>query len=595
MVHDPRKFNITTVRHPHYIRDSLDWETWRDTFEGGEYYRDHYLVQFSGRETNDEFIQRRELTPIPTFAKSAILDVRNNIYQRLVGVTRVNGPKTYQDAILGKGGGVDGDGTTMDTFIGKDCLTELLLMGKVGVYVDAAPPEGPTLADRSFPPYLTFYRVEDILSYSKAPRGKGGEFQSVLLRDYNVTVEGEMGSGITLPNGSETQYRLVWKDEAGIVWFKLFDTEGEAKLHEDGDITGAVATDLKRVPFVMFDIGDSLMKDVASYQKSLLNLVSNDVFYAIKSNTPFLTIQRDAFASGDHLKGADSAEGGSGSSEDVGAGKGRYYGVNEDRPDFIAPPTDPLKTSMQLQERLEDSIRTLINLSVASKAGSRTESAESKKVSQGGLEAGLSFIGLELEAGEKTIADIWAEYENVKNPTPATVKYPDRYTLKSDMERLEEAEQQIKLIEKLPTQELKRTVSKGIVENLLGGTLPQSEIDKINRKIDSNPYILSDPQVTLQAHKEGLVSTVTASEALGYDGEKEVEQAKEDRAERLAATIVAQTPGGGSGVAGQGLKNPASRGAPELDTNPNSGSKEKESKDNKATDVPNPGPPKNGN
>lgn len=590
-----RTFNISNVRHPHYIRDSLDWSTWRDTFEGGEYYRDHYLVKFATRETDEEFRDRKNLTPIPTFAKSAILDVRNNIYQRLVGVTRVEGPATYKTAIIGKDGGVNGEGDTMDSFIGKDVLTELLLMGKVGVYVDAAPPTGPTLADRSFPPYLTHYRCEDILSWSKAPRGMGGEFQSVLLRDWNATVENEF-AGVTLPNGSETQYRLVWKDDLGQVWFKLFDSEGNVKLRPDSEVDGAVLTNLSRVPFVMFDIGDSLMKDVASYQKSLLNLVSNDVFYAIKSNTPFLTIQRDAFASGDHLKGADSATGGSGSSEDVGAGKGRYYGVNEERPGFIAPPTDPLKASMQLQERLEDSIRTLINLAVASKAGSRTESAESKKVGQGGLEAGLSFIGLELEAGEKTIADLWAEYDNVKNPKPATVKYPDRYTLKSDLERLEEADAQVKLIEKLPTQELKRTVSKGIVETLLGGTMPQSEIDKINRKIDSNPYILSDPQVTLQAQKAGLCSDVTASEALGYDGEDEVKQAKEDRAERLAATIIAQTPGGGSGVAGQQqLKNPASRGLPEADPNPNSGSKEKENKDNKATDVPKPGPPNNGN
>src|SRR6056297_43540 len=119
---------IINIRHPHYVRDSLDWELWRDTFEGGEYYRDHYLVKFSNRETETEFIERRELTPIPTFAKSAILDVRNNIYQRLVGVSRVGGSRQYKDAVQGKEGGVDGEGSTMDSFIGKDVLTELLLM-----------------------------------------------------------------------------------------------------------------------------------------------------------------------------------------------------------------------------------------------------------------------------------------------------------------------------------------------------------------------------------------------------------------------------------------------------------------------------------
>lgn len=583
---------IINIRHPQYIRDSLDWELWRDTFEGGEWYRDRYLVKFSNRETDAEFNERKELTPIPTFAKSALLDVRNNIYQRLVGVSRVGGSKQYRDAVLGKDGGVDGEGSTMDAFIGKDVLTELLLMGKVGVYVDAAPPLGETLADVTFPPYLTHYRVEDILSYSKAPRGKGGEFQSVLLRDWNVTVEGQMGNGIILPNGTECGYRLIWKD-AGVVWYKLFDSEGNLKTRPESVEDGAVRTDLKRIPFVLLDIGDSLMKDVASYQRSLLNLSSNDVYYALRSNTPFLTIQRDHYSSGDHLKRPEDAEGATGHAEEVGSGKGRYYGLEEERPGYIAPPTDPLETSMKLQEKLEDNIRHLINLAASNKVGSRTESAESKKVSQGGLEAGLSFIGLELEAGEKLVAAYWAEYENVSNPKPATVHYPERYTLKSDSERLEEADASLKLVERMPTQELKRVAAKMIVETLVGGKLPQEDIDKINRKIDSNPYILSDPQVTMQAHKAGLVSDETASDALGYDAKVEVKKAKEDRAERLAATIIAQTPGGGSGAAGQNL---AARGVPEADASGSDASKEKaEAMKINPNDSPKPPSPGSGN
>lgn len=577
-------FTISTLRHPRYLSDSLDWEKWRDAFEGGEFYRDHYLVKFEDRETDADFRQRRDLTPIPSFAKSALLDVRNNIYQRLVSVTRVGGSKAFQDAVAGYNGGVDGEGSTMDSFIGDDILTELLLMGKVGVYIDALPPEGPTLADASYPPFLTCYRIEDILSYTKAPRGKGGEFSSVLLRDHNVTVTTELGHGVSLPSGVEQRLRLVWKDDNGSVWFRMYTSEGEVILREDSGPDGAVLTNLKRVPFVLMDIGDSLMKDVASYQKALLNLSSSDVFYAIKSNSPFLTIQRDQFASGDHLKGPESAAGGAGDrAESVGAGKGRYYGVNLERPGFISPPTDPLEASMKLQDKLEGNIRSLINLAVQGKAGSRTESGEAKKVGQGGLEAGLSFIGMALANGEKLISDVWAEYEDVENPKPATIKYPDRYVLKSDIERLEEASETLKLVERLPTQELKRVASKMIVDTLLSGRLSQSEVDRIYAKIDSNDYILSDPQVTLQAHKAGLVDDLTASEALGYDASKVVPKAKKDRAERIAETLKAQTPRDQQGQA----PNFAARGAPELDTNPNSGSDERADTSNT---VPEPAP-----
>lgn len=563
-------FNIANLRHPHYLRDSLDWEIWRDTFEGGTDYRDRYLLKFSERETDAEFRNRKLITPIPTFAKSALLDVRNSIYQRLVGVMRTGGSQQYQDAIVGKRGGVDGEGSTMDAFMGKDVLTELLVMGRVGVYVDAAPPVGDTLADIIYPPYLSYYRVEDILSYRYAPRGKGGEFEAVLLRDWNMEVNQHIG-GVELPGEAETRLRLVWKDEFGDVWYRLYDTDGKVIVRDpEADSSGAVLTGLTRVPFVMLDIGESLMKDVASYQQSLLNLSSNDVYYAVKSNSPFLTIQTDAYASGNHLKRPETADGGKGHSETLGAGKGRYYGINEERPQFIAPPTDPLEASMKLQERLEQSIRNLINLAVQNKAGSRTESAESKKIGQGGLEAGLSFIGLEMETAEKKIAQIWAEYENTRNPNPAVVKYPDRYTLKSDSERIEEAQETVKLVEKLPGQELKRVVSKHIARTLLDGKVPTEELESVLREIERGKYLIADPQVTLQAHKSGLVDDVTASEALGYDADSVVEQAKKDRVERAVAVLAAQT---------NPVDNPAARGVPELDANPNSGADEREEPD----------------
>lgn len=569
-----RQFVIYDLRHPTYLSDSTQWEEWRLTFAGGKEYLQRYLKKFSDRESDADFNTRKALTPITTFAKSAVLDVRNNIYQRLTEVVRNGGSTNYQNAIAGVGGGVDGKGSTMDTFMGIDVLTEALQMGKVGVYVDAAPATGPTLADQSFPPYLTYYRVEDILAYSYAPRSKGGEFESVLLRDYSPDTISIPGTNIAMPTTYTDSYRLIWKDEEGQVWYRIYDAEGSVvpNLDADDPTSGAVLTGLKRVPFVMVDINGSLMKDIASYQNALLNLASSDVYYAIKSNTPFLTIQTDGFNSGSHLKKADTAEGAEGNDVNVGAGKGRYYGVNEERPQFIAPPTETLLASMQLQERLEQSIRNLINLAVQNKSGSRTESAEAKKVGQSGMEAGLSFIGTVMEQAEMKIAQIWAEYENTQNPNAAVVKYPDRYTLKSDWERLEEAEKTVDLIDRLPTQELKREVSKMLAAGLIGGKVDREVVDEIKRLIDSNPYILTTPADVIAAQEAGLVSDVTASEALGYAGEEEVAQAKQDKAERAVLVLAAQT----SPNQQAGVTNPAARGVPELDTNPNSGADERD-------------------
>src|SRR5690606_20232795 len=128
--------------------------------------------------------------------------------------------------------------------------------------------------------------------------------------------------------------------------------------------------------------------------------------------------------------GANTAMAGDQGAEDsdikVGVSVGRAYALGTERPGFIHPSSEPLKASMELQRKLERDTRELVNLAVAQLG---QQSAESKQMDPAGLEAGLSFIGLVLENGERKIASHWASYENSK---PATIKYPDRYSLKTD-------------------------------------------------------------------------------------------------------------------------------------------------------------------
>jgi hypothetical protein len=324
----------------------------------------------------------------------------------------------------------------------------------------------------------------------------------------------------------------------------------------------------------MADIGESLMTDISSYQKALLNLVSGDVNWALSSNMPFLTIQSENRTVGAHLKkSADSAEEGGqpGQNQEASAGgnTGRFYDTNMDRPGYIAPPTDPLLASMKLQEKLEDDIRKLINLAVANKIGSRTESAEAKKLSSQGLEAGLSFIGTVLQQAEQAIARYWAMYENVKNPKIAKVKYPNRYILKADQERLDEAKGLLDLIDRIPGRKAKKIIAKMVINLLMGGRINSETIDKVMAEIEAAGYTSSSVKDVLADHKAGLVGDEVASEARGYL-KGEVTKAKADQVERAVAILAAQTAPGEEG----GIKNPASRGVAALDPDRSSGSKE---------------------
>ena len=575
--------SASAIRHPDFLFNSTDWAEWRETFGGGKEYRTRYLKQWSDRETTAEFTIRRNCTPIPTFAKAAILDIRNSIFQRLEDVVRTGGSASYNKAVAGEGSGVDREGTSMNSFIGVDILTELLVMGRCGVYVDAPNVSPVSLADQvsrnDLAPYCYSYRVEDILSFSMDEKENPGTFAAVLLRDHVINFNTEF-AGVPLPKGRESRIRLVWKDpQSGKVRVRLWkeDEDKTPIILDNADADGAVTLDIDIVPFIMPDIGESLMVDITSYQHALLNLVSGDVNWSLMSSSPFLTIQRDLRSVGAHLKkpgGGNTPEPGgqrAASSEEQIGGKGRYYDVDTDRPGYISPPTDPLLASMKLQEKLEDDIRKLVNLAVANKSGSRTESAEAKKLSSQGLEAGLSFIGLVLQDLEQHIAKIWTMYE--KSGIPATIAYPERYVLKQDIERIEEASAMVKLMREMPSSIARKSMSKQIIKTLVGGRENSEVLQSMMLQIESADYTLSPVQEVIQAHASGLVGDETASQSLGYK-EGEVEQAKKDKAERATITLLAQQSIGGE--SGQYAIGAGARGVPEIDPNDNSAVQEKE-------------------
>jgi len=333
----------------------------------------------------------------------------------------------------------------------------------------------------------------------------------------------------------------------------------------------------------MLDIGGSLIKDVCQQQIALLNLGSSDVNYALRSNFPFYIEQRDMRAVGAHLKHAATEDGtatsgGQGAADasiKVGATHGRTYDKGMNAPAFINPSAEPLRASLELQDRLKRDIRELVNLAVSSLAV--RVSAESKAMDNQGLEAGLSYIGLLLESAERQIAEFWAAYEE-RNPSKrevATIKYPERYSLKSDADRIKEAQDLQRLMGAVPGRQVKRELAKGIVQSLLGGKISMDDLAAINREIDTAHYTTSDPQTILQAVAGGVCGEKTGSVALGFDDDEYL-KAREDHAERVRRIAESQGVGDGKG-------DPAARGIPDLSANPQAGAEEKA--DSRNTDL----------
>ncbi len=576
------KFRIINVRHPSIAYDSGYWGEWRECYEAGYLFVQNNLKKFTARETTEDFNERVELTPTPTYAKAAVNDIRNSIFQRMRDIVRRGGSDSYVKAISGESGGVDMRGTSMNAFIGIDVLTELLVMGRVGVYIDAPRAQGETLADvGGARPYLYRYKIEDVLSWAVTKPEEPAELQALLLRDKGLDYTSHEIEAIELPSGEYERYRLLWIDkESGFVNVQFYDHRGTPidATGVEQEIETPEVLGLRRIPFVLLDIGDSLLKDVVKHQAALLNLTSSDVAYALKANFPFYTEQRDMRAVGDHLKhGANpdgtATTGGQGATSreaNVGPTHGRIYDLRVDRPGFIHPSSEPLEASLKLQEKLEDDIRKLVNLAVQNKMGRRASSAEALKMRDQGLEAGLSYMGLVLESGERKIAGHWAAYEEreVDKRRVSTVKYPDRYSLKTDQDRIVEASKLSELMFTVPGITVKKELSKDIVTSLLGGKIDITTMEKIFNEIDKAEYTTSDPDVIIRSKEAGLVGEQVASMALGFP-EDEYLQARKDHADRAARILLAQT---SAGEKPEG--NAAARGVDDLADAPERGGKE---------------------
>lgn len=517
-----------STTHPEYLGYS-DWMKWRCAYEAGRTFIERYMVKLSNLESDSDFEDRKSIAYAPSFAKAAINDIKNSIFQRTADVERIGGPKTYQDAIKNlDGGGVDLLGNTMGSFIGMSILPELLVLAKIGVLVDAPSDLGVTLAEKQGKrPYLSVFNREDIINW--APDVPINGFTALLLREV-VDEPDEFG----LPGSTKTIFRYYRKTVDGVI--VQFYTADNNLPYEEHFLR------IPEIPFTIFELPLSLMEDVADYQIALLNIESSDISFVRKANYPFYFEYYDPKVEAPYLKQPSASSTGTeaevvGRAKDtkVGSTHGRRIPKGVDKPGFINPDPETLRVSMEKSQQLKEDIRLLVNLNLMN-MDPRRQSVESKTMDTHGLEASLSYIGLELQRGETEIGKYWSYFEGSKDFPKIT--YPKSYNLQTEADRQDEAARLEKLQTKIPSDTYRRAVAKRIARLTMYG-MSEKELSAIEKEIDDADTLTSDPDQILAAHKAGLVDDTIAAVSLGYPKET-VEQARKDRAERIRLTLEAQ-------------------------------------------------------
>lgn len=545
--------------HPEYGKMIGSWKQWRLGYEAGDKFVEKFLKKYSKREDATTFKERKEITYVPAHAKGAINTVKNGIFQRMTEVVRTGGAPSYATAITGENGGVDLKSKSMNAFMGRNIISELLVQGKVGIYIDNQRFEGQSRAAATQSrPYLYWYQAESILNWAY---DRQGQLTRLLLADTTFAVD-----DVGLPTEEVQTFRFLERTVDGVQ---------VTILRDDTTLIDQMFLKIKRIPFVIFELTQGMMKDIFMHQVALLNAASSDISYITKSNFPFYTEQYDPRLVDNVRRSEPAATGDEGEAVDAGKSKkaaisvgvatGRRYVKDTERPQFIHPSDIPVRASMEKQKQIKEEIRQLVDLSL-SNIQMKSASAESKKQDNAGLEAGLSAVGLSLETGETEIAEIWTEYEN-KGGKQVIISYPRTYAIKSEGQRLEDAKEKKELKNAVPSLTFKKELAKSMAKDLLEFRVPAATLTKIFNEIDSANIVQSDVEFIAIAHKEGLLDDEGAASALCFP-KGTVEKAQKDHAARIARIQDAQS-----------SDTNQARGLTDTATNPNAGKDEKEIKD----------------
>jgi hypothetical protein len=581
---------ITTpfsVRHPDYQIKADEWIKWRDTMTTGNSYINKYLQKYSIRESQPEFEERKKFAPVPAFAKSCLIEIRNSIFKQLGCVERRGGSEDFQACMNGENFGVDLHGNSMNQFIGIEVLLELLAMARIGVYTDMPELEGSSLAAQAGKrPYYYFYKTEDILSWTFRP-DKPDEYSNLILRDYTEKTDGIFG----LPCGTVERIRHMWLED-GVVkaewWVQELVDPNSTPINEEQkyryirqdfkgrEISEPVVLEIPAIPFVVGEISDSLLADVANYQIALMNLNSSDIAFLSKAGYALYTEQKDFRDSSNYLKtgkpGADGTAAAANSSPadseiKVGASAGRYYGPDMERPGFIHPSSEPIEASMAKQGSIKEDIRSIMNLSL-SNVKSKMASQGSKELDNQGLDSGLAAIGLVLERMERKCAMYWQMYEG--KTQKVVINYPENYSKASDEDKRANVKAWTDIRNRIPSPIFARWADKRIVKELLGESLSSTELKEIYDELDAAEITLSDPEIIIQFVEAGMLDKVRAGKPFGIP-KQAVEDASKEHEERLKLIQESQTPPDN----GNPQPNAAARGINDLAPDKSGGKTEK--------------------
>ena len=512
----------------HPDRGDLELERWRLIKQGGDAFVSEFLVK-KEYETSVDFAARTLITPDPCTASSAIDDLINTFSARL-DVTRSGGSQEFQQVISGRLGGVDRQGTDMQTFIIRDSLPELCYMSMHGWLIHNFE-EGDQ--DEFKTPYIIPYRAEDIYNWAYV----NNKLVAVALRSDAAIIDEDGFS-----TDSVEVFR-VFKLVDGKVVTHLENTEGiQVDPVTLQPASSEQTLNLDEIPFVFVRLPVPLLQRIDKYQIAVLNLQSADIDWLSTGNMTIYVEQTPLHNNLPQVKKPDDPTAEPIVNQVVIGNKvGRSYAMNAKAPEFIAPPADPIKVSMEKQKDLKDQVKDILKTQLNTMSLASSESID--KLSQG-LEAGLFVIGVAYLTAEIKFARIFSKYEG-KGEDTSKIAYPTKYELRTEEARLNKAVELKKIQKSVGSNIAKQHLEVQVIQTLLEGRIPSDQYDAAIAEIMDDTFVIYDAETVINLTEQGIISRALASGAMGAP-EADVKTAMDEHLERIKAVQLSQTVGSGA-------------------------------------------------
>lgn len=512
----------------HPDRGSLQLDRWRLIKNGGDDFVSEYLVK-KEYETAIDFAARTAITPDPCTVSSAIDDLINTFSARL-DVTRSGGSENFQQVISGNLGGVDREGTNMQTFIIRDSLPELCYMSMHGWLIHNFE-EGEQSEFKT--PYIIPYKAEDIYNWAYV----NNKLVAVALRSDAAVID---------ENGFSTdsvEVFRVFKLVDGKVVTHLENTEGiQIDPITLEPASSEQTLNLDEIPFVFVRLPVPLLQKIDKYQIAVLNLQSADIDWLSTGNMTIYVEQTPLHSNLPQVKKPEDPTADPIINQVVIGNKvGRSYAMNAKAPEFIAPPADPIKVSMEKQKDMKEQVKDILKTQLNTMSLASSESID--KLSQG-LEAGLFVIGVAFLTAEIKFARLFAKYEGRGEDT-SKIAYPTKYELRTEEDRLNKATELKKIQKSVGSNTAKKYLEVQVIQTLLEGKIPSKDYDAAIKEVMDSQFVIYDPDTVNLLAEQGIISRALASGAIGAPT-SDVKTAMDEHLERIKAVQLSQTVGSGA-------------------------------------------------